>query len=62
MEAIEIYRDSQLVVYQITKEYQARSEKIVANLAEARCLLKMFQNNTIKRVPQSQNVNVDALA
>ena len=50
VDAIEIFSDSQLVVCQIIKEYQARSDRMVAYVAEARHLLEMFQRHMIKKV------------
>ena len=32
VESLEIYRDSQLIVYQVTDEYQVRGEKMAAYL------------------------------
>ena len=44
VESLEIYNDSQLVVCQITDEYQARGEKMVAYLKKAKDLLKSFNS------------------
>ena len=47
VESLEIYNDSQLVVCQITDEYQARGEKMAAYLQKAKDLLKSFSSYTI---------------
>ena len=47
VESLEIYSDSQLVIYQVTDEYQARSEKMVAYLQKAKDLLSAFSSYTI---------------
>ena len=44
VECLEIYSDSQLVVYQVTNEYQARSEKMAAYLQTAKDLLHTFSS------------------
>ena len=55
VESLEIYRYSQLVVCQITDEYQGRGEKIAAYLQKAKDLLKSFNSYTIHQVLRSQN-------
>ena len=63
VESLEIYSDSQLVVCQITDEYQAQGEKNAAYLQKAKDLLKSFSSYTMHQVPRSQNIHqVDALA
>ena len=42
VESLEIFRDSQLTVCQITDEYQAQEEKIAAYLQKAKGLLRSF--------------------
>ena len=42
VESLEIYSDSQLVVCQITNEYQVRGEKMAAYLQKAKDLLRTF--------------------
>ena len=39
---LQIFSDSQLVVKQVTEEYQARGENVVAYLRSAQVLLKSF--------------------
>ena len=48
VESLEIYRDSQLVVCQITDEYQAQGEKMVTYLHKAEDLLSSFSSYTIQ--------------
>ena len=53
---MEIYNDSQLVVCQITKEYQAHGDSMVTYLAKAKCLLEMFQNYKKKKKKKKKRV------
>ena len=62
VELLDIFSDSQLVVCQITEEYQAREEKMIAYLLRAQELLRSFSSFTIHQIPRSQNAEVDALA
>ena len=50
VESLEIFSDSQLVVCQITDEYQAREEKMVAYLHKAKDLLGFFNSYTIRQI------------
>ena len=58
---LQIFIDSQLVVKQVTKEYQARGEKMVAYLQSAQVLLKSFDIRS-HPVPRADNTYADALA
>ena len=62
VESLGIYNDSQLIVYQIIDEYQARGERMVAYLQKAKDLLKSFSSYAIHQVLSSQNTQADALA
>ena len=62
VESLQIYRDSQLVVYQVTIEYQACGEKMAAYLQTAKDLLSAFTTFKIQQVPREQNTQADALA
>ena len=59
---LQIFNDSQLVVKQVTEEYQAQGEKIVAYLRSAQGLLKSFNRYSIVQVPRVDNTYDDALA
>ena len=48
VESLEIYSDSQLVVCQVTDEYQARGEKVAAYLQKAKDLLNAFSSFKIR--------------
>ena len=48
IKSLEIYSDSQLVVNQITREYQARGLKMVAYLNKAKDLLAQFERYTLQ--------------
>ena len=62
VESLEIYSDSQLVVCQVTDEYQAQGEKMAAYLQKAKDLLSTFSSYTIQQVLRAQNAQADALA
>ena len=53
VESLEIYSNSQLVVCQITDEYQAQGEKMAAYLHKAKNLLSSFSSYTIHQVLRS---------
>ena len=53
VESLEIYSNSQLVICQITNEYQARGEKMAAYLHKAKNLLSSFSSYTIHQVLRS---------
>ena len=59
---LQIFSDSQLIVKQVTEEYQARGEKMVAYLKSAQVLLKSFDKYNVIQVPRAYNTYVDALA
>ena len=62
VESLEIYSDTQLVMYKFTNEYQVRGEKMAAYLQKAKDLLSTFSSFTIRQVPREQNTQADALA
>ena len=49
---LEIYSDSQLVICQITDEYQAQGEKMATYLHKAMNLLSSFSSYNIHQVPR----------
>ena len=59
---LQIFSDSQLVVKQITEEYQVQGEKMAVYLRSAHTLLKSFNGYSIVQVPRADNTYVDALA
>ena len=62
VESLEIFSDSQLIVCQITNEYQAREGKMAAYLQKGKELLGSFSSYTICQISRSQYVEADALA
>ena len=62
VKSLEIYSDSQLVVYQVTNEYQACGENMAAYLQIAKDLLGAFSFFKIQQVPRERNTQADALA
>ena len=62
IKVLDIYSVSQLVVNQVTGEYQAQGLKMVASLNKTKDLLAKFDKYTLKQVPRDQNSNADALA
>lgn len=59
---LDIRSDSQLVVNQITEEYQAKDNMMEKYLHKVRELLSRFEEYTIERVPRVENANANALA
>ncbi|XP_024032295.1 uncharacterized protein LOC112094829 [Morus notabilis] len=62
IEKLKIFSDSQLVVGQVTEEYQARGEKMGAYLRKLKEELTKFKSYEIRQVPRAENTNTDALA
>ena len=62
VESFDIYNDSQLVVCQVTNEYQARGKKMAAYLWKGKDLLNAFSSFKIQQVPREWNTQADALA
>ena len=62
VESLDIFSDSQLVVCQINKQYQAREEKMATYLLKAKKLVGSLSSYTIRQISRSQNAEVDALA
>ncbi|KAM2828464.1 hypothetical protein PS2_034260 [Malus domestica] len=58
---IDIFSDSQLVVNQVTKNFEAKDSSMAAYLAQTQLLLKHFHYQ-ITQIPQVANSHVDALA
>ena len=57
-----IYYDSQLIVNQLTREYMAKDERMIAYLDLAKNLLKSFREFNIDRVGREHNGHADSLA
>ena len=53
VESLEIFGDSQFVVYEINNEYQAREEKMAAFLQKAKEFLGSFSSYTISQILSS---------
>ena len=51
MENLKIYSDSQLVVNQVAREYQAEQENMALYLNKVKSMLQMFKWYTIILVP-----------
>ncbi|KAM2087214.1 hypothetical protein ACFX1R_024666 [Malus domestica] len=58
---IDIFSDSQLVVNQVTNNFDAKDSSMVAHLAQTQLLLKHFHYQ-ITQIPQAANSHPDALA
>lgn len=56
-----IYSNSQLIVNQITEEYQAKDVRMKKYLSKPKALLPRFEESLIKQIPRSENSNADAL-
>ena len=61
VESLDIFNDSQLIVCQINKEYEAREEKMASYLLKAKKLLGLLSSSTIHRISRSQNADADTL-
>ena len=61
VEQLRIYSDSQLVVNQINKDYQAKGENMAAYLKIAGRHLRTFKWLRIGQVPKTENVEADSL-
>lgn len=57
-----IYSGSQLIVNQITEEYQAKDPKMEKYMSKAITLLVELTKYEIHQVSRSKNTNADALA
>ena len=59
---LQIFSILQLVVKQVTEEYQAQGEKMVAYLKSTQVLLKSFDKYNVIQVPRANNTYADALS
>ena len=59
---VHIKSDSQLVVSQITTQYQAKEENMKGYLGKTRELMSQFYEVKVERVPRLENSEVDTLA
>ena len=59
---ITIFYDSQLVVNQITDNFEAREPRMMVYLQMAKDLASCFNSFEIQHVPREANVNADRLA
>ena len=57
-----IFSDSQLVVCQVKKEYQAKEGNLPAYLSKTWKLLEDFDHYTISHIPREENMKADSLA
>ncbi|KAM1807634.1 hypothetical protein ACFX11_030613 [Malus domestica] len=61
LKRIDIFSDSQLVVNQVTNNFDANDSSMVAYLAQTQLLLKHFHYQ-ITQIPRATNSHADALA
>jgi len=59
---LKTYGDSQVVVYQMTKKYQIKTQHLWKFYYEALNLMKGFESCTIEYIPREQNTEADALS
>ena len=62
VKSVEIFCDSQLVVYQVRGDYQARGQKLAPYLVLVQELLSNLERYDISHVPREQNKEADLLA
>jgi len=60
-EHLRAFSDSQLIVSQVTREYEARDAGMMAYLAKVKKCSESFKAFEINRAPQSKNRQADAL-
>ncbi|XP_062080822.1 uncharacterized protein LOC133785619 [Humulus lupulus] len=58
---LHIFSDSQLVVFQVKGEYQARGPKMAAYLERVRGYLEQLVEYSIEQIPRKRNTHADAL-
>ncbi|XP_062118806.1 uncharacterized protein LOC133832486 [Humulus lupulus] len=58
---LHIFSDSQLVVFQVKGEYQARGPKMVSYLTRVKGYLEQLEGYSIEKIPRERNTQVDAL-
>ncbi|KAK1652034.1 hypothetical protein QYE76_069839 [Lolium multiflorum] len=61
-EAVELFGDSKLVIYQLTDEYKCESESLFPYWMECRELMTHFRYINFNWVPRSQNTDANDLA
>lgn len=59
---LEVHTDSQLVAYQVSGEYEARDDLMIAYQEVVKKLLKKFEQIHVKLVLRNSNSQADALA
>ena len=59
---LQVFCDSQLVANQISGEYQARDERMLAYLTVARSLLAEFDSTHVAQIGREHNSHADILA
>ena len=59
---IEVFSDSQLIVGQVLREYEARDARLQAYLGKIKQLQAHFQEFTLKQVPRCRNSHANSLA
>ncbi|XP_062118866.1 uncharacterized protein LOC133832557 [Humulus lupulus] len=59
---LHIFSDSQLVVFQVKGEYQARGPKMAAYLTRVKGYLEQLEGYNIEKIPRERNTHTDALA
>jgi ribonuclease HI len=61
-DSLTIHCDSQLIINQLTREYMAKDERMIAYLELVKSLLKSFRKFNIERVGREHNGHADSLA
>ncbi|CAL2237939.1 unnamed protein product [Prunus armeniaca] len=59
---LEVFRDSQLVIKQLTNEYKCRDPNMAAYYVAARNLSSMFKTISIKYIPRDKNLAANEMA
>lgn len=61
VKAIEVFRDSMLIVNQVTEAFQAKEERMAKYLRKVKSHLYQFRKHTMTQIHRSENYEVDAL-
>ena len=58
---LRIFSDSQLVVNQVSGDFQTKEHQLAAYLGYVKVLLQKFRSTTLTRIPHAENLKADAL-
>jgi ribonuclease HI len=59
---LEVRGDSELIIKQMTGDYQCKSPNLIELYREAKGLASRFQNISFKHIPRDENSHADSIA